>query len=192
MFNKLFQKFQPKSSFEKERRIAVKEILDKAYDSAVSEEEYDEWERLSLKNEDDTSSEELVRFDELDAKIKAATATFENINDFKYALQYFGVQDPIDDLAHENAHANKAEQLGVKFEYYYMRIFGTKDGRFIADIGASIDTEKDAHGNERDWGRFEEKEADIDITRAPDEYGNKMSPSDIDRLSRMDDMYKEE
>lgn len=187
MFN-FFKKFETIKPFEQERQLAMKKLIDTACENAITEEEFDEYQSIYLKKLDDISDDEVDRFDELDLKVEASKVLCNNLNDFKYALEYFGVDDPIDLLAHENAHANKAEQLGVDFEGYYLKIMKCSDGHYHADIGADIDIS----GKEFSWSKDRQKEADIDITRAPYEYGNKMSADDIDRLDRIEEMYKEE
>jgi hypothetical protein len=164
----------------------MKRLVDVAEKNAISWEEYNEYESICSK--DDFSDEEEARFDELDAKVTRATVLCDNTNDFKYALEYFGVNDPIDTLAHENAHANKAEQLGVEFEGYFLKMIKAPDGHYIVDIGAYCNMDN----KEEEWSVMKQKEASIQIIRAPDEYGNKMSQDDIDKLDKIEGLYKEE
>ena len=108
----------------------------------------------------------------------------DNLNEFRLLMELFGTsEEKIQDiLAHENAHGNKADSLGikgVKHLGYELRIKKTNDGYFLQP-------KVDIHYPIR-YRLLKKKFRQVrkDIISAPEEYGNKLSPNDIETLKKL-------
>jgi len=75
-----------------------------------------------------------------------------------------------DTLSHENAHANKAEQLGAT-HIGYKFVLIKEDGGFNVQPQANYYIPDE-------WNKEKQNAVNIEITKAPEEYGNKMSHGD--------------
>lgn len=106
-----------------------------------------------------------------------STVIAGNLKEFRLILKNLGLskEDIEDQLAHENAHANKAESLDSKHLDYRVTILRGKNGEYLFQPYARIFIPED-------WSEEKIKEVWTKIARAPEEYGNKMSPSDIEMI----------
>lgn len=96
--------------------------------------------------------------------------------EFKMLLEKIGMQGDslIDSLEHENAHANKAEELGARHEGYQVLCLRYKNGfGYIPQVSIYIPDR---------WSLHKQKEVSGKIINAPEEYGNSLSPDDINDL----------
>ena len=161
------------------------EAIKKASQNVPTVFELNEFETLIAK--DSLSPEDDAKLFYLNEKIQSARIHAYNLNDFRYALEAAGAsKQQVEFLvSHENAHANKAVQLGAQFEDYYFTIYSESNGELDLDVGATISIPEKG----RTWTNEKRKETDIQITRAPDEYGNKMSEDDKKRLDQLDEWY---
>lgn len=120
---------------------------------------------------DDSNKEKI---EELLAK---SSVSAENLYDFKLVLNAFELpKEQIDDiLSHENAHANKAESIGVKHLDYGITIFKKNMGGYEYQAYTSLHIPKE-------WGEDKVRDVWEKISSAPDEYGHEMSEEDIRML----------
>ena len=81
----------------------------------------------------------------------------------------------IQTLSHENAHANKAIQLGADFNGYKFSITKDIDGGYLVMPAVVVSIPEE-------WDRRKKKNVDIQVIRAPDEYGHEMSQADKNEL----------
>lgn len=141
----------------------VKNAIENSFDLLENEKKYAEGE-LSL-------DEFLVMLD--NAAVKVAT-----LNEFRWALEMLSNYEGLDYLnkekidkiiAHENAHSNKSEMLGANHDYYSIPIFKDNNIYILRHLSTVI-----SNLNDKNY-----KEDLIKILEAPDEYGEKMSESDI-------------
>jgi hypothetical protein len=117
-------------------------------------------------------------------KVEEASIVVEYLKDFEILLRILGQsEDYIRNLlAHENAHANKAEELGGVFKGYRL-VFFREDGKIrfqpFADA-VPLDT----------WDNSKKKEVMKEVLSAPLAYGDKLSEVDIHNINRLDELYK--
>jgi len=117
-------------------------------------------------------------------KIEEASVIVEYLEDFKILLRILGQsEDYVRNLvAHENAHANKAEELEGVFKGYRLVFFREENGTIgfqpFADA-EPVDT----------WDNSKKKEVMKEILLAPLVYGDKLSPIDIQNIKRLDELY---
>ena len=162
---------QQKISFAKEHALtheAEQEISEKKF----------EMEAISSQRE--LTDEEVELFYSFREKMNDATTRVETLPEARRVMEVLGFNeaDLIDTLAHENAHGNKAEQLGANHHGYSFTLSETADGKFAVQPQAitSIPDE---------WSTKKANEVDAQILQAPDEYGNKMSDSDKKKLEEI-------
>lgn len=116
---------------------------------------------------------------EISDMIKKATITVETISEFRLILKILARSDEEiqDILAHENAHANKTETLGVEHLGYNIIIIKKGDDYLFQPFSEKCTPEE--------WSEEKKKEAAIQIVLAPEEYGNKLSSGDIEELKNL-------
>lgn len=128
--------------------------------------------------EDDTENIDELR--KLEKEFEKTALFLETLPEFDYALNALNLPgDTIKDVVeHENAHANKAEELKaneVKYGIGFMRK-ANGEKAILPFVYHKISGEKEG------WSEERQKDANQKITQAPEEYGNKLSPSDIKKL----------
>lgn len=106
-----------------------------------------------------------------------ASVHLTTISDFRLAMEKirFDKETIEDCLAHENAHANKAETL--KIEPTYLITVLRKGAHLFGQVAVKTDI--------RHLPPEERRLARIAITSAPEEYGNELSESDRDKIERL-------
>lgn len=167
------------SSIVENRKGLIERLLIVAVSNAL---DYDEYQNLNSRLEDlntkeNLSIEEDREFADIMDRINLASFHTKELIDFKLAMERFGLSDQnvIDFLSHENAHANKADELGVGFDEYLLTVL-VKDGKLVGQPSTlfSLDLEHP-----------ETKTILKKITLAPEEYGGELSPSDIKSLDNL-------
>lgn len=113
--------------------------------------------------------------EKIDKLLNKSTIEAENLYEYKLILEAIGLsEDEIKDLlAHENAHANKAESLGAKHLSYKITIMIDKNNNYLYQPFSHIYIPEE-------WSDEKVKDTWVKIIKAPEEYGNKMSSSDIE------------
>jgi hypothetical protein len=81
-------------------------------------------------------------------------------------------------LAHENAHANVAESLGARVHHYLLTII--RDGQEMY-LSPSVD-----FSVPEEWSEAKRKEVYLAIIKAPEEYGETLSPDDKKQIENID------
>lgn len=156
-----------------EKDINVK--VSYAKEHAIQLEEFDR-----LKMEGDLDSVNIQ-------KIKKATISVETLPEARLALQILGFlnYEALDIIEHENAHANKADELGTASEYkglhhegYNFIVINRGDGIFEIQPQARVYIPDE-------WSQEKQNAATELIAQAPEEYGNALSESDVALLKKL-------
>ncbi|MEI8270081.1 MAG: hypothetical protein WCG45_01815, partial [bacterium] len=117
-------------------------------------------------------------------KIEENSVVLNNLSEFRYALiilsKLGGWEDPENEirnvLSHENAHMNKAEELGLKGICY--EILPYKDEE---DNSLGIFYTSNSENHPTSWTLEKSIEVGIKINQAPEEYDSVFGMSDFDR-----------
>ena len=157
-----------------------------AKDNALSEEEYQKIsnkmsEMRSIQNQRKLTNEEVRYFSPLKKKKDNASIQIETIMEAKRVMEIlkFKPQDIFDNLAHENAHANKAVELEATHHGYEFLLIKRTGGEFDAIPRTIISMPEE-------WNKEKKDEVFSEIILAPDYYGNKMSNTDKKVLGNLD------
>ena len=124
------------------------------------------------------SAEMLAEENAIEAEIMQSSALADNIPEYREMLSQiassYGLsQEWADDLlAHENAHANVAEVTEHEWVGYA--------AIFIKDENNNLTSIQPVHFTkpQLSWGPKELLEKSIEVTKAPEEYGNRLSEGD--------------
>ena len=122
------------------------------------------------------SDSEYNREDDIKGIYEHAKIHVKTLPEFKMVLEKIGMpyDNLIDTLEHENAHANKAEELGALHEKYAILCIKYKDGYgYIPQAGIYIPDE---------WTNEKQMHVKNKIISAPEEYGNYLSQDDLEDL----------
>lgn len=141
-----------------ERSALIDRLIRVAESNAL---DFDEYERGEFTSDDE----------------ERASIHLTTINDFRLAMEKIRFDKKMieDCLAHENAHANKAETL--KIEPTYLITVLRKGAHLFGQVAVKTDTSH-LPSEERRLAR-------IAITSAPEEYGDELSESDRNKIERL-------
>lgn len=130
--------------------------------------------------------ESLTAEIELDLKkrLDSSTLFLRTLPELAYALEAvkFPKETKEDILAHENAHGNKADEVGAKHDGYKLVFIKDKNGKLIFAPAAQITIPKNDV-----WAKERQAKTRIEITQAPEMHGNKLSEQDKEDLRRLGD-----
>lgn len=119
---------------------------------------------------------EYNREDDGNGKYEKAKIYVKTLPEFRLLLEKIGMpyEKLIDSLQHENAHGNKADELGAVHDGYNLLCLKYNGGYgYIPQVGINIPDE---------WPQEKQDRILNEIYRAPEEFGNSMSPDDIEDL----------
>lgn len=176
----------PKQSNISEQKSAsterdVEQILNEAQSKAIDSVELDEMFQRKIRLLNQPPAEFLKTLDEfnkLDAEIKKHIIVVKTLIEYKTLLQKIAPSDVLyDTLAHENAHANVAESLGVNLNGYAIVVSKNKDSFVYQPY---VDYEVPTS-----WDLKRQIETNIKIAEAPREYGNRLAPDDAERVEEL-------
>jgi hypothetical protein len=166
---------------EKNIERKLKEVQANALTKAETEILLDRYFKLKKESQTDHIKEEIEK---IDKKILENMVTVKTLIEFQILMNkleknYYVVNGTV---LHENAHANKAESIGGTHGGYSIWVFKSekKDG-YIYQPYAHTDIPEY-------WPKHRKLEANIKIVSAPEEYGDRMSDGDEERL---EDLKKE-
>ncbi len=130
-------------------------------------------ETIQLKSINKNEDQEIIEL------IKKATITVNNLYEFKLLMEILEINDETinDTLSHENAHANKATIIGVEHLNYNLAIF-IEGNDYVYQPYTGL-------GYPDEWSPEKIKEMRKKIIKAPEEYNNKLSPIDKERLGNL-------
>lgn len=172
MHNKLPEeielKLQQKISYAKEHCLTLeeeKQINEKLIEGTI------------IQNKRELTDEEVEYYYSFRDRLDQASVVVDTINEAKRVMELIGFTDDstIDTLEHENAHANKAMQLGANFGGYKFSIVRDIDGGYLITPMAITSIPDD-------WSDKKREEVETQIIKAPEEYGNRMSEADKQEL----------
>ena len=163
----------------------IQEKISFAKDHALTEVESLEIDQKEVElekicNERELTDDEVEHFFSFRERMNDATIRVSTLPEARRTMEILGfdADNLVDTLSHENAHANKAEQLGANHTGYNFIITETKDGRY--EVGPQAVT-----STPDDWLAEHKRHVEAQILQAPDEYGNKMSDSDKQKLKEI-------
>lgn len=121
----------------------------------------------------------LEAFETLDKELQAHIVTVSTLPEFKILLEEVEQNKEIvlDTLAHENAHINEAEAWGSTVNGYSLLVSKNGDS-FVYTPIANYSVPKYLNAEN-------EITANIAIAKAPQEYGNRLAPDDIERIEEL-------
>lgn len=149
------------------------------------------WKEIALKI--DSAISKAVPVDQYNTQsctpenLAQATVVFKDLVSFDYALEVLyrtGVDREylLETLKHENAHANKADQLGARHEDYKLVFLKDENGKIFFAPSAGIYIPEEDEG----WSKEKQKEVLREVLEAPDIYGDSLSPGDERDLRNLD------
>lgn len=117
-------------------------------------------------------------------RMEEATVMAETIPEARLAMELLGYDREalVDTLSHENAHGNKADRLGAEHRGYKFLLIRTKVGFDIQPQASFVIP--------REWDLDRRVKTAEEITRAPEEFENKLSEGDLEDLERMRNIEK--
>lgn len=106
-------------------------------------------------------------------RLNQSSIIVDTLPEARRVMELLGFDDYslIDTLSHENAHANKATQVGARFEGYRFALVKDTQGYLLVYPMAITSIPED-------WDYKKRKKRDSQIIRAPEEYGHRMSEGD--------------
>jgi len=164
----------------------IEQVLHEAQSSAVDSVELNEMFQRKIRMLNQPPAEFLKTLDEfkkLDEEISKHIIIVKTLIEYKVLLQKIAPSDVLyDTLAHENAHANTAESLGVNLNGYAVVVSKNKDG-FVYQpyVDYTVPTS---------WDLKKQIETNIKIADAPREYGNRLAPDDAERIEELKSQLK--
>ena len=119
------------------------------------------------------------REDEITTFLENGVFRIETLLEFKLFMENLGMpkEDIQDFLAHENAHSNKAESLGAEHLGYKINLIRNGNG-YIFKPSSDIYIPDE-------WSEEKINDTYKLIAQAPEEYGNRLSPDDIEILKKL-------
>ena len=116
---------------------------------------------------------------EVASLLEKATITADTLFEFGLAMELLGMskEEIQDHLAHENAHANKTEALGAQHLSYKITLVRSGNDYLFQPFAHIYIPDE--------WNSEKIKETMRQVTCAPEEYGNKLSPDDIEKLKNL-------
>jgi len=156
------------------------EVLDKkrfAYKDYLQLQQY-------IENIEGLTQDQLFHARLLDIIQKRSILKLETLPEFKYALEKLpntSKEWRTEMLAHENAHANVADKLGVEhFDYSLIFLEGKDEEKLYIPQASHINPEM-IEG----WTKQRQNEANLEITQAPEVYGGRLSESDKKEIEKI-------
>lgn len=162
---------------EAEKIVELK--LNYAKNRALEEDEMDMLLKRKSVLESENTPENILQLEKVNRILAEHAVVVNNLNDYKTLLKNTGISEDqvIEILAHENAHANKAESLDENFGGYALLVWRDNDiFKYLPFAMTSV-------GGDFDNKRFEKEMA---IARAPDEYGEETSLADKERIKSLE------
>jgi len=159
-------------------KVELQKKINFAKEHALSQEEYEQgmknkFELRDIENKQDLTTDEIKYLVSLQHKINEATVEAENLFEFRHAMEILGFKHEtiIYALSHENAHGNKAEQLGATHIGYRFILVNTPEGLGVQpQTSIYIPDELDEKVKNNTL---------VQIIKAPEEYGGEMSEGDL-------------
>jgi len=109
-----------------------------------------------------------------------ATVFVDTLTEARIAMEILGFDEDslVDTLSHENAHGNKAQQLGAKHDGYKFVLIRGNNGGFRVQPQARVYIPDE-------WDKEKQNSVLLEIIKAPEEYGNSVSDHDKHDLEKL-------
>jgi hypothetical protein len=171
-----------KMDFKEHLALEVKQKIDNAKANAILESRLDVLEKEMVDYAASPGDESYKKEDQIEQEILASSAVAKDITEFREVLRQ--IQEELgytndwteNLLAHENAHANVAQQTGHPW-VGYTTLFIKDESNRIVSIQPAFFTKSD-----RNWGEVETLVKNMMVTDAPSVYGNSPSEFDVESL----------
>jgi hypothetical protein len=134
-------------------------------------------------------SEGLITQEKMLKEFDAGTITADSLVEFRIILdkivalkivENFGKKEAEEAIAHENAHGNKAEELGAKHHGYVVHFMKKQEKDYTETVFAAVTSMP------KEWNSRKKRIVLSKITEAPEFYGgSKMSKYDIETLKEL-------
>lgn len=175
----------PFSEFLNNKEFEIREKLAFAKKHALSPEEQKEAmdkerEMQGIQQKRELTSPEVEYYYTFREKMNAATIEVETLPEARRTMELLGLNYDaiIDTLSHENAHGNKAEQLGADHIGYKFLLTREPGGRLGVHPQAYIYIPDE-------WDKETQKAVLSEVTWAPEDYGNSLSDDDKKDLEQL-------
>ena len=166
------------SEFLNKLEIEIRNKIAFAIENALSEDKYkkileEEFKMRDIEKKRELSDQEVEQFFPFRDQLNKATVFVETITEARRVMEIlkFNTHSLLDTIAHENAHGNRAEQLGAKHLGYNFLIIKRNNGGLGVIPQASLYIPDE-------WDKETQQAVLSEITWAPDDYGNEISESD--------------
>ncbi len=177
MFNKneslsnLENELQKKIAFAKEHALS-----DAEYENLKQEEE----KMQTIQDQRELTDEEVNHFYSFREKLNESSIEVETLVELKRAMDLLrvGSQSLVETIAHENAHGNKAEELGATHHGYHLLILKGNNGEFYS-IPKAILSFPD------EWDINKKIAVKSKSLKAPEDYGREMSDDDKEEYKKL-------
>jgi len=118
-------------------------------------------------------------------EIKSHTILVNTLPEYKILLDLTAYPETVSYLlAHENSHMNVAQQLAVPIDGYALVVSKDEQGfHYLPFVAYEVP---------HHWDRKKQIKAIMQIANAPDEYGNSLSPGDIETIEQSKNKLKKE
>lgn len=177
-----------KPNFRQEIKMARENMFDFSVYKNIKKQILDMVEKESLR---ELSPEEKAEYETLVNKLLDAGVTAKTLTEFRLLLEQMGLRPKqVEDiLAHENAHANKAEELGGEesFKGYNVNFIKAPllKKLFIPFHPNSYSQPHVIVKSPEGMSNQERVDFDRKVLGAPETYGENLSPGDIETLNKL-------
>ena len=176
------ENFLNNTEFLKNAEAKIQQKISFAKAHALTQEEYKivsdmEFEMQGIQNKRELTDDEVNYYHDFRQKMNDATVEVETLPEMRRVMGILGfdANSIVDIMSHENAHGNKAQQLGAQHLGYRFMIIKGDNGGIIVQPQASLYIPDE-------WDAEKQKAVHLATLQAPDEYGNEMSESDKNYL----------
>ncbi len=130
-----------------------------------------------IQKERELTDDEVEHHYSFRERLDLASIVVITIPEARRVMEMLGFTDEqlVQTLSHENAHANKAMEVGATFSGYNFALTRDSDGGILVQPSAITSIPDN-------WSKEKTIFFDSQIIKAPDEYGEKMSPGDKEEL----------
>jgi len=156
-------------------RTAKQHALDLEIEGDLIEQYTDMTHVQYLPSENQPADFNKEKLEAMEARVLQAIAQVKTLPEFRILMKEAGFNDKfaMDMLAHENAHANVAEQKSDTIDLHgYGIIFFQEHGQVVSATPLVLNDKKDGATS------FQYLQDEIEVLNAPNEYGNKNSEDD--------------
>ncbi len=152
-------------------------------EKCISENDYSKLQNIFDEVEGNTDlldEEDLGNAEDIKKTLEESTLTVKTLPELRYVLEQLKIPNEAveDTLAHENAHGNVTQKLGARHLGYKLLFMKNGEGKLSFIPQASLYIPEEDEG----WSKEKQSIVNYQVIRAPADYGNELSQSDIEKL----------